>query len=62
MIVERYPKLNKVVGSLISTRGIVSILDGKSAKWSSASCVPKEKEKEKCNVHGPSLNPRASSL
>ena len=60
MIVERYPKPNKVVGGSISSHIIVSLLDGKSTKWSSTSCVPKEKEK--CNIHGPSLNPIVPGL
>ena len=37
------PKLYEVVGSLIPSRDIVSLLDGKLARWSSASCIPKKK-------------------
>ena len=35
------PKLNGVAGGSILGREIVSLLDGKLARWSSASCVPK---------------------
>ena len=35
------PKPNEVVGGSIPGREIVSLLDGKLARWSSASNVPK---------------------
>ena len=38
------PKSNGVVGGSIAGREIVSLLDSKKlARWSGASCVPKEK-------------------
>ena len=38
------PKPNGVVGGSIPDHEIVSLLDRKSAKWSSASCVPKKRK------------------
>jgi hypothetical protein len=40
-------KSNKVVGGSIPGHEIVSLLDEKLARWSSASCVPKRKKKRK---------------
>ena len=36
------PNPDGVVGGSILGRGIISRLDGKLVKWSSASCVPKK--------------------
>ena len=41
MIVEGVPKPNGVVGGSIPSRETVSLLDGKLARWSSASRVLK---------------------
>ena len=38
------PKLNGVVGGSIPNREIVSLLGGKLARWSSASCVTKKRK------------------
>jgi hypothetical protein len=44
MIVERYPKPNGVVGSLIPDREFISLLDGKKlARLPRASCVQKKR-------------------
>jgi hypothetical protein len=43
---EEVPKPNGVVGGSIPGHEIVSLLDGKLVKWSSASCVPKTEEEE----------------
>jgi hypothetical protein len=40
------PKVNRVVGGSKPGCEIVSLHDKKLAKWSSASCVPKNKEEE----------------
>ena len=36
------PKPNGVVGGSISNHEIISLLDGKLAKWSNDSCVPNQ--------------------
>ena len=41
------PKPNRVIDGSILGHGIVSLLDGKLARWSSASCVPKRKRKKR---------------
>ena len=38
----KIPKPNRVVDGLIPGREIISLLDGKLAGWSSASCVSKK--------------------
>ena len=43
------PKQNGVGGGSTPDCEIVSLLDGKLARWSSASCVPKRKKKEDYN-------------
>ena len=40
----KVPKLNKLVGGSIPGYEIVSLFDGKLARWSNASCVHKNKK------------------
>jgi hypothetical protein len=40
----KVPKLNGEVGDSIPGCEIVFLLDGKLARWSSASCIPKRKK------------------
>jgi hypothetical protein len=39
MMVERYPNLKEEVGGLIPDYEISSLLEGKLARWSTASCA-----------------------
>ena len=40
----KVPNPNKVVGGSIPNREIVSLLDGKLARWSSASCILEQED------------------
>lgn len=42
----KVPKLDGAVGGSILGYEIISLLDGKLASWSSASCVPKKTKKK----------------
>jgi hypothetical protein len=55
------PKLNGVVGGSIPSREIISLLEGKQAKWSKAHHVFQQKKKEKkiigCHLKGLTYGP-----
>ena len=41
---DELPKPNEAVGGSVPDCGIVSLLDGKLARWSSTSCIPKKQQ------------------